>query len=138
VEDVFNNPSNRFVARYAGIRNFFRVDITGSNGTLSGVTKNNVTFKLSDVSTGKDKLLLIKNDSLILHNELPADSLLNTIKGKVAEIIPSEYGMEVTVDAGDIFYVNILTSDMMKLNLVENKEIWVSFPVKDIVVLNGN
>ena len=26
VDEVFKNPSNRFVARYAGIRNFFRVD----------------------------------------------------------------------------------------------------------------
>jgi ABC-type Fe3+/spermidine/putrescine transport system ATPase subunit len=138
VEEVFNNPSNRFVARYAGIKNFFKVDISGSNGTMSGITKHNVMFRLSGVSQGNEKLLLIKNDSLILHIENPSDSELNSIKGKVAEIIPSEYGMEVTVDAGDLFYVNILASEMNKLDLVENKEVWVSFPVKDIVVINGN
>lgn len=138
VEDVFNNPSNRFVARYAGIRNFFKVDITGSNGTLQGVTKHNVIFKLAGVCPGNEKLLLIKNDSLILHNENPSDNELNAIKGKVAEIIPSEYGMEVTVDAGELFYINILSTDMTKLNLSENKEVWVSFPIKDIVVINGN
>jgi ABC-type Fe3+/spermidine/putrescine transport system ATPase subunit len=138
VEEVFNNPSNRFVARYAGIRNFFKVDISGSNGTLSGVTKHNVSFKLTGVIPGNEKLLLIKNDSLILHNENPSDNELNAIKGTVTEIIPSEYGMEVTVDAGDLFYINILASDMNKLNLVENKEVWVTFPVKDIVVINGN
>ncbi len=138
VEEVFRNPSNRFVARYAGIRNFFRVDVTGTNGTLRGVTKNNVTFKLDGVKAGNENLLIIKNDSIILNNERPSDTELNTIKGKVAEIIPSEYGMEVTIDAGDMFYVNILASDMSRLNLMENKVIWVSFPIKDIVVINGN
>lgn len=138
VDEVFKNPSNRFVARYAGIRNFFRVDITGSNGNLNGVTKHNVIFKLAGVSAGNEKLLLIKNDSIILNNEHPSDNELNAIKGKVAEIIPSEYGMEVTIDAGEMFYVNILASDMSRLNLVENKEVWVSFPIKDIVVINGN
>ena len=138
VEEVFNNPSNRFVARYAGIRNFFKVEISGNNGSLSGVTKNNVTFKLSGVDTGSEKILLIKNDSIILNNEIPSGSGLNHIKGRVIELIPSEYGLEVTIDAGDMFYVNILSSEMIKLDLVENKEIWVSFPVKDIVVINGN
>lgn len=138
VHEVFNNPSNRFVARYAGIRNFFKVEITGNNGTLSGVTKHNVTFRLSGENTGSEKVLLIKNDSITLRNEITAGTELNNIKGKVVEIIPSEYGMEVTIDAGDIFYVNILYSEMLKLNLVENKDIWVSFPMKDIVVINGN
>ncbi len=40
--------------------------------------------------------------------------ILNTIKGKISEIIPSEFGLEVTIDAGDLFYVNILASDLAK------------------------
>src|SRR5674476_643676 len=36
VEEVFSNPSNRFVARYAGIRNFFKVNILRENGILFG------------------------------------------------------------------------------------------------------
>ena len=46
VEEVFRNPSNRFVARYAGIRNFFRVDITREDGSLTGISENNLRFKL--------------------------------------------------------------------------------------------
>jgi ABC-type Fe3+/spermidine/putrescine transport system ATPase subunit len=138
VEEVFKNPSNRFVARYAGIRNFFRVDISNENGLLTGVTKHNVRFKLNGVSPGSDSLLLIKSDSIVLTSEMPEDKALNAIIGKVNEIIPSEFGMEVTIDAGDLFYVNILTSDMNKLRLIEEKEVWMSFPSKAIVVVNGN
>ncbi len=138
VDEVFKNPSNRFVARYAGIRNFFRVNISGEKGLFIGTTEHNVKFKLNGVSADNESLLLIKSDSIVLTNEMPEDKELNTIKGKITEIIPSEFGMEVTIDAGDLFYVNIITSDMEKLRLIEQKEVWMSFTSKDIVVINGN
>ena len=138
VDEVFKNPSNRFVARYAGIRNFFRVNISGEKGLFIGTTEHNVKFKLNGVSAGNESLLLIKSDSIVLTNEMPEDKELNAIKGKITEIIPSEFGMEVTIDAGDLFYVNIITSDMEKLRLIEQKEVWMSFTSKDIVVINGN
>lgn len=138
VNEVFKNPVNRFVARYAGIRNFFRVNIIRENGSFYGVTDHKVSFKLNGVSPGADNLLLVKSESIVLSNEIPVDRTLNSIKGKVTEIIPSEFGMEVTVDAGEPFYVNTSASDMEKLKLAEQKEVWLCFPADAIVVINGN
>ena len=138
VDEVFKNPSNRFVARYAGIRNFFRVDISRENGSLIGVTERNIRFKLNGVAPGRDNLLLIKNDSIVLSNELPSNKELNIFKGKITEIIPSEFGKEVIIDAGELFYANTLASEMEKLGLREGNEVWMSFSCKDIVVINGN
>jgi ABC-type Fe3+/spermidine/putrescine transport system ATPase subunit len=137
LDEVFKNPYNRFVARYAGIRNFFRVDIVGENGKFSGITEHKVRFKLNGVNPGTNVLLLIKSDSITLTNKVQENQEHNTIKGKIAEIIPSEFGIEVTIDAGDLFFVNVHASDVEKLNLAEGKEIWVSFPPEAIVVLNG-
>ena len=137
VDEVFKNPSNRFVARYAGIRNFFRVNIFMENDHLIGVTEKNVRFKLNGVKPGKDGLLLVKSGSIIVTNEMPADQELNRIKGMVTEIIPSEFGIEVTINAGDLFYVNVHASDIEKLKFIEQKEVWVSFPSKAIVVLSS-
>jgi len=137
VDEVFRNPSNRFVARYAGIRNFFKVEITGSNGIMTGVTNHNVRFKFNSEFAVKEGLLLIKSDSIILSREMPGDNDLNVLKGKVVEIIPSEFGMEVMIDAGDLFYVNIQRSVFERLRLLEKDEIWMSFPSKSIVVLSG-
>ncbi len=137
VAEVFKNPSTRFVARYAGIRNFFRVTISQENGLLSGVTKHNVRFRLNGENPGSDGLLLIKSDSIVLTKERQAESELNSIRGKITEIIPSEFGMELTIDAGDLFYVNILNSDIEKLVIAEGKEIWMNFPSKAIVVLSS-
>jgi ABC-type Fe3+/spermidine/putrescine transport system ATPase subunit len=138
VDEVFNNPSNRFVARYAGIRNFFKVDIIRENGLFVGVSDRNVRFKLNGVTTGGDNLLLIRNDSLTLTTEMPDNTDLNVFKGKITEIIRSESGMELSIDTGDLFYVNARSSDIEKLGLTEGKEVWISFPAKDIVVINGN
>ena len=86
----------------------------------------------------KSLVLIIKSESIEVTNELPANNHLNSIRGRVSEIIPSQFGMEVTIDAGDLFYVNILSADMVKLNLAEGKEVWVNFASDDIVVLSGN
>lgn len=137
VDEVFKNPSNRFVARYAGIRNFFKVKISGENGTISGVTKNNVKFILGGDIPGKEGLLIIKSDSVNLSREIPADKNLNTIRGKIEEIIPSEFGVEITVDAGDLFYVNLLSSVFENQRFAEGENVWMSFNSKEIVVLNG-
>jgi molybdate/tungstate transport system ATP-binding protein len=137
VDEVFKNPSNRFVARYAGIRNFFRVELSQGNGILSGVTKHNVRFKLEGENSSKDCLLIIKSDAIVLTKEIPVDNELNIVKGKITEIIPSEFGMEITLDAGDLFYVNILTPVFEKQRFVEEEEVWMSFPSKAIIALHG-
>lgn len=138
VNEVFNNPANRFVARYAGIRNFFRVDIVGEDGNLSGVTEHNTRFRLDGVPNVSDRLILIRNDSIVITNEKPADVKLNSFKGKVIEMIPSEYGMEVTIDTGDLFYADTPASETDELSLTEGKEVWISFPSSSIVLIGGN
>ncbi len=138
VNEVFSNPSNRFVARYAGIRNFFKVNVFRENGSSIGITENNVRFKLNGINLLSDSLLLIKNDTITLNDKLADDNKINSIKGTVTEIIPSQFGVEVTVDAGDLFYINMPASDAARHNLVENKEIWVNFPSEAIVVIEGN
>jgi molybdate/tungstate transport system ATP-binding protein len=137
VDEVFNNPANRFVARYAGIRNFYRVNVSLENGSLYGVTEKNSRFRLNGKTTELNSLLLIRSNSITIENEKPADNELNSFRGIVSEIIPSEFGMEVTIDAGDLFYINTQTSEMGRLGLFEGKEVWLSFSPKDIVVLKG-
>jgi ABC-type sugar transport system ATPase subunit len=136
VDEVFKNPCNRFVARCAGIKNFFRIEISMENGIMTGVTRNNVRFKLEDKNPCKDSLIIIKSASIVLSREMPQDKDLNLIKGKITEITPSESGMEITLDAGDLFYINILNSVFEEQRFIEEEGVWMSFPSKAIVVLN--
>ena len=45
--------------------------------------------------------------------------------------------MEVTIDAGDLFYVKIHSSEIKKLRLRDSQEVWMSFPREAVIVLNG-
>ena len=112
--------------------------LSGEDGNLSGVTEHNTRFRLDGVPNVRDSLILIRNDSIVITNEKPADIKLNSFKGKVTEMIPSEYGMEVTVDTGDLFYADTPVSEIDKLRLSEGKEVWISFPSDSIVVIGGN
>ena len=46
-DEVFRKPINKFVARYSGIRNFFRVEFRKENGEWKAVSKNNLVVDLS-------------------------------------------------------------------------------------------
>lgn len=134
VEEVFKNPSNRFVARYAGIRNFFSVKITSENG-IAGVTNHNVSIKFECKNIVPEGLLIIRGNSISISRVMPENSEHNIIKGKIKDIIPSESGRELVIETGDIFYVNIITSEFETLNLHEQEEVWMSFSPKDVVLL---
>jgi ABC-type Fe3+/spermidine/putrescine transport system ATPase subunit len=136
VDEVFKNPSNRFVARYAGIRNFFKVDISDGNGEPTGITKNNVIFKLNRDVEVKSALLIIKGDSISISRLNAGSRLNNNIRGRIVEIIPSEFGMEITVDAGDLFFINISSSVFEDQQFIEGEDIWMGFSSNDIVLLN--
>lgn len=135
VDEVFERPVNKFVARYAGIRNFFRINISKLNGDSVGVTRNNLEIKVGQHSNSEDCLAILKNNDIILSNEKPAGTALNIIRCRVDEIIPSEFGMEVSLDAGDRFYVNITKGEFEELGIRENDLIWVSFPVSAVTLI---
>ena len=137
VDEVFRKPVNRFVARYAGIRNFFIIKLKRETDFLTGITRNNLKIKLEVNHLPEEALLILKSDDIKLSRKIPEDSSLNIFKSRIEEIIPSEYGMEITLNAGDIFYANVLKREFEKLNITENEEIWISFPVSAAIVISG-
>ncbi|MGD0581743.1 MAG: ABC transporter ATP-binding protein [Bacteroidales bacterium] len=138
VDDVFNKPVNRFVARYAGIKNFFRLRLQNINGSLKAVTSNNLELKIPGDDVKGDCLAVIKNRELKISIEKPEVDGSNIIKGRVEEIVRSEYGMELTVLAGDIFHTEITCAEFDRLRIAEKDEIWLSFPAESIIILNAS
>jgi ABC-type sugar transport system ATPase subunit len=137
VGEVFRNPANKFVARYAGIRNFLRVEIKSEGEHLTCITKHDVRFRIEHGVPCKDCLLIIKGDSILLTRTIPPERGQNIVKGKILEIIPSEYGRELTIDAGDLFYVNMPSQEFEMNRFSEGDEAWMSFPAGAIVALEG-
>jgi ABC-type sugar transport system ATPase subunit len=125
-DEVFRKPVNRFVARYAGIRNFFRVKFVNENGEWKAVSHNNLIFRLSGSSYPSDGLLILRSDDIVISNDYP-ENRPNAFKGVIKEILPSEYGVEITVDAGETFYIDVSSDTYKNHSLKELSEVWINF-----------
>ena len=70
-DEVFRKPINKFVARYSGIRNFFRVEFRKENGDWRAVSKNNLVINLSGNGYPDEGLLILRSDDIIISQKMP-------------------------------------------------------------------
>ena len=136
-DDVFRKPVNKFVARYSGFRNFFRVEFKKENGEWKALCNSKLVFNLSENSYPSEGLLILRSDEIKISHKMPSFPSGNCFKGIVREILPSEYGMEITVDAGETFYVDISADTYKQQPLFELSEVWISFPPEAGIALQG-
>jgi molybdate/tungstate transport system ATP-binding protein len=136
-ETVFCKPVNKFVARYAGIRNFFRVKFTSDRGSWKARCDGNIVFNISGSGFPDEGILILKSDDIKICTSEPVSVIDNCFKGVIREINPSEYGMEITVDAGEIFYVDLPANDFKLLQINESSNVWLTFPKEAAIALPG-
>jgi tungstate transport system ATP-binding protein len=136
-DDVFRKPVNKFVARYSGIRNFFRVEFKKENGDWRAISNNKLIFSISENPYPGEGLLLLRSDDIKISNIRPSLPDENCFRGKVMEILPTEYGMEIMVDAGETFYVDISTDTYKQQPISELSEVWLTFPTEAGIALEG-
>jgi ABC-type sugar transport system ATPase subunit len=136
VNEVFSKPVNRFVARYAGYKNFFRLNIEQRNGEKRGISKNGLEFRLGDYPAD-ECLAILRNEAIKVSKEITADDSVNNFSGVISEIIPAEYGMELEIDAGDRFFATVPVKEFSEMNLKINDEIRISFQPGSVVVISG-
>jgi molybdate/tungstate transport system ATP-binding protein len=136
-DEVFRNPVNKFVARFSGIRNFFRVEFRKDNGKWKAVSEDKLVFNLAENDYPHEGLLLLRSDDITISLEKPTTNSCNCFKGIVKEILPSEYGMELTVDAGEIFYVDISADTYKRQPVCESSQVWITFSPEAGIALQG-
>jgi ABC-type sugar transport system ATPase subunit len=125
--EVFNHPVNRFVARYAGIKNFFRVTFITNYKNCSGLTERRTKLKMPKGEYPASGLLIIGSSEVLLSREGAPGVQMNNIHGKIDDIVPSATGYEITVNAGDYFYADITHREMEENNFVTGESVIVSF-----------
>jgi ABC-type sugar transport system ATPase subunit len=137
VDEVFSKPVNRFVARYAGYKNFFRLSMDQRNGEKRWISKGDLEFKLSAYPSSDECLAILRNEAIKVTKEGPSDKSLNIFNGTIREIIPAEHGMELEVDSGDKFFVTVSMEEFREMDLIINEEIWISFQPGSVVAISG-
>ena len=134
--DVFNHPVNRFVARYAGIKNFFRVTFVTSYKNSSGITEKTTKFRLPRADYPASGLLIIGSSEVLLSRQGAPGVQMNNIHGIIDDVVPSATGYEITVNAGDYFYVDITHREMEENNFITGEKVLVSFPPEALRILD--
>lgn len=136
-DKVFRKPVNRFVARYAGIRNFFRVKFIRKNGSCKASCNDNLVFSIPDDNYPSEGIVILRSDDIQIFSGESFTQRENTFKGRIRDIIPSEYGMEITVDAGELFFVDITNDNFRQQQFMEQSEVWINFSPEAIISLQG-
>jgi len=136
--EVFSKPVNKFVARYAGIRNFFRVRFRRDGDNWKALCDGDLVFSITGNSFPDEGLMILKSDYIKVSNAEPPAGYDNCFKGIIREINPSEYGMEVTVDAGETFFVDLPANEFSLIQLKELSAVWVTFPKEAAILLPGS
>ncbi len=132
---VFSHPVNRFVARYAGIKNFFRVTFIKSYNSCSGITEKRTKFRLPKGCYPSAGLLIIGSSEVLLSRQGAAGVQINNIHGIIDDVVPSPTGFEITVNAGDFFYADITHREMEENRFVTGEKVIVSFRSESLRVV---
>ncbi len=137
-DEVFRRPVNKFVARYSGIRNFFRAEFKKENGQWKALCNNRLEFVIAENAYPDNGLIILRSDDIKILSKKPTYTSENCFKGVVREILPSEYGMEITVDAGEIFYVDVSADTYKDDPVKELSEVWITFDPEAGIALQGS
>ncbi|NVN95140.1 MAG: ATP-binding cassette domain-containing protein [Bacteroidetes bacterium] len=126
---IFQAPNHPFLARFAGIRNFFKATLVYETDTNIATVRLGSGIKInlaSDVASG-DGYFILPSDEIIITNDQPHSSASNTLKGEIYDIIPSFKGIDIMVNCGEMFHITITKPSKEKLGLEIGKTIWISW-----------
>lgn len=134
VEEIFQHPKSEFIARFVGIRNFFRGKLEASDAaeaSLRHFTTDGLSFSVLTESSSGPGCIMVRSEDVTLYNAARPTSARNNFEGSIVDIAPAGGGVEVIVDIGlskPVEVAALVTSEAVSaLELRSGKKVWVSF-----------
>lgn len=115
--EVLHHPRSEFVARFAGISNFFPARLVRKEGICHAVTGEGLSLRILSEEPEGEGFVLIRGEDILISVTPAETSATNHFQGKVMEIVPSRGGMEVSVDAGFELHALVTPESVAKLQL---------------------
>ena len=143
VEEVFQRPKSEFIARFVGIRNFFKGQL--STGRLTAEKPADGPANLRrfvtdglDLSVMTDSVagigfVMVRSEDVTIYNAAmnAHTSARNNFEGTIVDIIPAATGIEVLIDVGvgkPVEVAAMISAESVKaLELHCGKRVWISF-----------
>jgi molybdopterin-binding protein len=129
-EEIFQHPKSEFVARFVGIKNFFRGRLEGQakdQGGLRWFRTNGFAVLVLTDSNGGDGFACIRSEDVTICNTASRTSARNNLEGEIIDIAPVGVGVEVMVDVGVEIAALVSSESVKALDLRCGKKVWVSF-----------
>lgn len=142
LQEVFQRPKSEFIARFVGIRNFFKGRLLESDyrrdsraGSRQFVS-NGLSFSLLTDRPAQAGFICVRSEDVTIYNGTsplirPRSSARNNFEGTIVDIVPNGAGVEVIVDiaaAGGVELAALITNESVRmLDLHCGKKVWVSF-----------
>ena len=144
VEEIFQHPKSEFVARFVGIRNFFKGQLRNSGWPRPAARQfktNGFSFSvLTDSSSGSGHIM-VRSEDVTIGNAASQTSARNNFEGTIVDIVPAGGGAEVIVDIGAEVVMEIaalITTESVKsLELCCEKKVWVNFKASAVKYVAG-
>ena len=131
-DEVFSKPVNKFVARFAGIRNFYRVKISCDKDKCYACSAHH-TYNVANNGYGNEGLMMIRSDAVELSTEEFREH--NCIRARITEINRAETGYEIYLESGDKYHVLLKTKDVKKYDLRTGQFVFLLLPAGEIRII---
>jgi len=126
-DEIFHYPRNGFVAHFIGMKNFFPAVIRVDDGIPSAETPGKVKIRLNSGQDNKKGFVMIRGEDIILSSVIPDTSAVNVFQGLVKEISATPGGIDICLEAGEIFHALVTSQSVDKLGIREGMQLWLSF-----------
>ena len=128
VEEVFRRPKSEFIARFVGIRNFFKGRLEDSHQTnTKRFNTNGLSLSVLTDSAGSQGYVCVRSEDVTIGNTAERTSARNNFEGTIVDIVPVGVGVEVIVDIGTEIAALITNESVNALGLCCGKKVWISF-----------
>jgi ABC-type Fe3+/spermidine/putrescine transport system ATPase subunit len=128
-EELFNNPKHPFIARFIGIKNYFKATLNRNidNDICKVILSSGKEISIATESPNGKGFFLLPSDEIILSLEKVDSSASNCFNGKIVDIIPLIRGVDIVVDCGEKYHVSITNKSKEKLNLHIGQNVYISW-----------
>lgn len=138
-QEVFRKPASEFVARFSGIRNIFKCQVSPSpdnNGLSIAQTPQGQEIVFTGTNPNKETWVMIAGDDIIISSQELDTSAINQFHGIITACNPLAQGVEIVVRDKEEFSVNISKHSFLKLDLQEGLKVWISFKASSVKTIS--
>lgn len=129
VMEVFQNPTSEFIARFSGIKNFYKVELPppDNQGLRHAKVNSNHIISFYTESKAQSGYIFFPESSVSISLQKTETSQLNHFPARIVDIFPQRMGCEVVADAGFRISALITSESVKKMALTQGQTIWVGF-----------